>query len=84
MSVSVTRYSIIMNITFIIKTTERYFIKLIASKLMIAASNGCNFIEIYIFFILCLIIYVVPNAFFHCVISSEKQEVLKFSENRKS
>ena len=40
MSTSVTHYSIIMNITFIIETTERYFIKLIASKLMIAASNG--------------------------------------------
>ena len=44
MSVSVTCYSIVMDVEFIIKTTERYFVYFITPKLMFLASHSFHFV----------------------------------------
>ena len=64
MSISIPCYTIIVNVTFVIKTAQRYFLYLITSKLVVLISDCFHFMLQLSVVKLCVLIVFILDTFF--------------------
>ena len=68
MSISIPCYTIIVNVTFVIKTAQRYFLYLITSKLVVLISDCFHFMLQLSVVKLCVLIVFILDTFFYDIL----------------